>query len=127
MQAIRIIHDEHRAIAAILHGMLYLIREIRDRGAKPNFDLFGAMIYYIDAFPERLHHPKEDMYLFRVLRTRHPDSCRCSTGWRKSIGPTPRCARAGAGALPARRCLGIPGFRQGSGRLCGISLEPHAR
>jgi hemerythrin-like domain-containing protein len=74
MQAIRIIHDEHRAIAAVLHGMLYLVHEIRDRGAKPNFDVFGAMIYYIDAFPERFHHPKEDRYLFRVLRIRHPDA-----------------------------------------------------
>ena len=74
MQAIRIIHDEHRAIAAVLHGMLYLVREIRDRGAKPNFDVFGAMIHYIDAFPERFHHPKEDRYLFRVLRIRHPDA-----------------------------------------------------
>jgi len=74
MKAIRIIRDEHRAIAAILHGMLYLVRGIREQGAKPNFDLFGAMIYYIDAFPERFHHPKEDRYLFRVLRVRHPDS-----------------------------------------------------
>jgi len=74
MQAIRIIRDEHRAIAAILHGMLFLVRKIRDRGATPDFNLFGAMIYYIDAFPERFHHPKEDRYLFHVLRVRHPDS-----------------------------------------------------
>jgi hemerythrin-like domain-containing protein len=74
MQAIRIIRDEHRSIAAVLHGMLYLVHEIRDRGAKPNFDVFGAMIYYIDAFPERSHHPKEDSYLFRVLRIRHPEA-----------------------------------------------------
>ena len=74
MQAIRIIRDEHRAIAAILHGMLFLVRKIRDRGATPDFNLFGAMIYYIDAFPERFHHPKEDRYLFHVLRIRHPES-----------------------------------------------------
>ena len=74
MQAVRIIRDEHRAIAAILHGMLFLVRKIRDRGATPDFNLFGAMIYYIDAFPERFHHPKEDRYLFHVLRIRHPDS-----------------------------------------------------
>jgi hemerythrin-like domain-containing protein len=74
MQAIRIIHEEHRAMAAVLHGMVYLVREIRDRGAKPNFDVFGAMIYYLDAFPERFHHPKEDAYLFRVLRIRYPDA-----------------------------------------------------
>ena len=74
MQAIRIIHDEHRSLAAVLHGMLYLVHQIRDRGAEPNFDLFGAMIYYIDAFPERFHHPKEDQYLFRLLRMRRPEA-----------------------------------------------------
>ncbi|HEV2979339.1 MAG TPA: hemerythrin domain-containing protein [Casimicrobiaceae bacterium] len=74
MEAIRIIQDEHRSLAAILHGMLYLVHEIRDRGANPDFDLFGAMIYYVDAFPERFHHPKEDQYLFWLLRIRHREA-----------------------------------------------------
>jgi hemerythrin-like domain-containing protein len=74
MEAIRIIQDEHRSLAAVLHGMLYLVHEIRDRGAKPDFDLLGAMVYYIDAFPEHFHHPKEDHYLFARLRVRHPDA-----------------------------------------------------
>ena len=74
MEAIRVIQDEHRSLAAVLHGMLYLVHEIRDRGAKPDFDLLGAMVYYIDAFPERFHHPKEDRYLFARLRLRHPDA-----------------------------------------------------
>ena len=64
MQADRIIHDEHRSLAAVLHGMLHLVHAIRDRGARPDFNVLGAMIYYIDAFPERFHHPKEDEYLF---------------------------------------------------------------
>ncbi len=74
MQSLRIIKDEHRSLAAVLHGMLYLVHEIRDRGAKPNFALLGAMIYYIDTVPERFHHPKEDQYLFWLLRIRHPDA-----------------------------------------------------
>src|SRR5215475_9570157 len=74
MRTIRVIHDEHRSIAAVLHGMLYLVREVRDHGAKPNFGVFGAMMFYIDAFPERFHHPKEDAYLFRALRERCPDA-----------------------------------------------------
>lgn len=52
--------------------MLYLVREIRDRGARADFTLLGAMVYYIDTFPERFHHPKEDKYLFRLLRMRCP-------------------------------------------------------
>jgi hemerythrin-like domain-containing protein len=74
VKSIGIICKEHRLIAAVLHGMRHLIREIRVNGAKPNFELFGAMIYYIDAFPERFHHPKEDEYLFRALCKRHPDA-----------------------------------------------------
>jgi hemerythrin-like domain-containing protein len=30
------------------------------------------MIHYIDTFPERLHHPKEDRYLFQAVRRRDP-------------------------------------------------------
>lgn len=72
MKAVHIIRDEHRSLAAIIHGMLYLVHEIRDRGATPDFNVFGAMIYYIDTVPERFHHPKEDQYLFKLLGLRHP-------------------------------------------------------
>jgi hemerythrin-like domain-containing protein len=74
VQAIRIIEDEHRSLAAVIHGMLYLVHDTRDRGASPDFKTLGAMIYYIDAFPERYHHPKEDRYLFKFLRQRCPDA-----------------------------------------------------
>ena len=72
MQSIRIIQDEHRSLAAVLNGMLFLVHEIRDKGARPDFNLFGAMLYYLDAVPERFHHPKEERYLFWLLRIRHP-------------------------------------------------------
>ena len=74
MRAVQIIIDEHRALAAVLHGMLHLVRGIRDHADKPDFTVLGAMLYYIDAFPEHFHHPKEDEYLFRILRTRRPDA-----------------------------------------------------
>jgi len=54
--------------------MLYVVHEIRDRGAKPDFGLLGSMIYYIDAVPERFHHPKEEQYLFWLLRIRSPST-----------------------------------------------------
>lgn len=74
MKALRIIRDEHRSLASVLHGMQYLVREIRDKGAPPAFDVLGAMVYYIDAFPERYHHPKEDAHLFARLRARCPEA-----------------------------------------------------
>jgi branched-chain amino acid transport system ATP-binding protein len=72
MRAVRIITDEHRALTAVLHGMLSVLRHVRYGISEPDFELLDAMLYYIRAFPERFHHPKEDAYLFRLLRERHP-------------------------------------------------------
>ena len=72
MQAKRIIEEEHRSLAAVLHGMLYVVREIRYMGMQPDFVLLEAMVHYIDAFQERFHHPKEDAYLFKLLGSRYP-------------------------------------------------------
>ena len=33
-----------------------------------------AMIYYLDTFAERVHHPKEDQYLFGLLRQRSDEA-----------------------------------------------------
>ena len=65
-----IIRDEHRSISAILHGMEYLVDRVRARKAKINPRVFRAMIYYLDTFSERMHHPKEDRFLFSALRNR---------------------------------------------------------
>ena len=64
------IGDEHRSLAAVIHGLDFLVRDARKNGRPPSFGLLRAMHYYIEQFPERLHHPKEDAYLFRKLRER---------------------------------------------------------
>jgi hemerythrin-like domain-containing protein len=68
--AITIIQDEHRSLSAVLHGLRHLVREMRERGKAPDFRLLGAMLYYLDAFSEKLHNPKENAYLFARLRSR---------------------------------------------------------
>ena len=73
-QAIRIIHDEHRSISAVLSGLKSLAQMAQDSRLRPEFEVFRAMIYYIDAFPERMHHPKEDEHLFARLLQRKPDA-----------------------------------------------------
>ena len=74
MNAIGILQAEHRSLAAVMHGMLYLVRDVRLRGAAPRLDVLAAMIDYINAFPERFHHPKEEAYLFRLLAKRRSDA-----------------------------------------------------
>lgn len=73
MNALDIIRNEHQSLAAVLQGLLYLVRQTREGGRKPNFRLLSAMLYYIDTVPERFHHPKEDKYLFALLRERRPE------------------------------------------------------
>ena len=68
-----IIGDEHRSLAAVIHGLEFLVRQARDQGTAPSFPLLHAMLHYIRAFSEGLHHPKEDAYLFRKLRARTKD------------------------------------------------------
>ena len=72
MKSIQKIRDEHRSISAVLHGLKQLARDAQNAGVKPDFRVFRAMIHYIDEFPEQLHHPKEDQYLFPPLAARVP-------------------------------------------------------
>jgi hemerythrin-like domain-containing protein len=68
--AISIIKDEHISISSVLKGLVTHVEDALD--AKRDFDPFlvSAMLDYIETVPERVHHPKEDQYLFRLLRKR---------------------------------------------------------
>lgn len=68
--ALDIIHDEHRSLAAVLQGLLQVLREVRAGRMAPDFTLLRAMLDYIATVPEKLHHPKEDEFLYRRLRAR---------------------------------------------------------
>ena len=73
LSPVSVIRGEHRSLAMVIHGLEYLVRDSREREAPPRFPLLRAMLHYINAFPEKLHHPKEDAYLFRKLRQRTPE------------------------------------------------------
>lgn len=69
-QALNTIRAEHRTLAAVIHNLKDLLSEVHAERMKVDFPLLWSMVYYIDAFPDRLHHPKEDEWLFRLLRQR---------------------------------------------------------
>jgi hemerythrin-like domain-containing protein len=74
MKAIAIIQDEHRAITAVVEGLRQLVAGIAAGRMAPDHALLAALFHYIEQFPERLHHPKEDDYLFARLRVRRPEA-----------------------------------------------------
>jgi len=72
--SIHIIRDEHAALAAMLRSLGMMVE--RGPGAHPQnyFDVLRAMLFYIDEFPERLHHPKETELLFPKVAERAPET-----------------------------------------------------
>jgi hemerythrin-like domain-containing protein len=70
--AIRIIREEHKALASVMSAMLRLLDESRQEGTRPDFALLRSMVFYIDEFPQRRHHTKETELFFPKLRARSP-------------------------------------------------------
>lgn len=69
MEALHIIGEEHQSLAAILHAIRFMLKEIAAGRLEPDLKLFEAMVHYLDAYAEKRHHPKEDR-LFRYLERR---------------------------------------------------------
>jgi len=72
--AITIMKSEHRSISAVLQGLKELARMAQDARVRPRFEVLRSMLRYIDEYPEKLHHPKEDEHLFARLVARAPET-----------------------------------------------------
>ena len=71
--ALQVIRNEHTALAAVLRSLSMMI--VHGPGGDPErfFNVLRAMLFYIDEFPERLHHPKESELLFPKLVRAAPE------------------------------------------------------
>ena len=67
---LRVIRDEHGVLSAVLRSISLLLSESRRRGVEPDFTIMRAMLFYIDEFPEKVHHKKESELLFPKMRQR---------------------------------------------------------
>lgn len=65
--ALQVIRDEHSAVSAVLRSMLQMMERDPDDQPERFFDVLRAMLFYIDEFPERRHHPKESDLLFPMI------------------------------------------------------------
>lgn len=68
-RTLEIIRDEHSSMAAMLQSLRLMVKQGPGDDPKGFFEVLRAMLFYIDEFPERLHHPKETELLFpRVVK-----------------------------------------------------------
>ncbi len=69
-KSIRTIREEHSSLGAMLRSMTLMVQ--RGTGDNPEkfFDVLRAMLFYMDEFPQRLHHTKETELLFPSVAAR---------------------------------------------------------
>ena len=106
--AIDVIQNEHQALAAMLRSMHLLVTQAQREGRDPDFSVLRAMLFYVDEFPERLHHPKESALLFPALRQRCPELRGTLDRLDTDHGHGETAIRALAHALLAWEVLGQP-------------------
>lgn len=72
--AVTTLQAEHRSLAAVLDALAYLVDQGLHDKTGQNLSLLRLILDYIEGFPDRYHHPKEDELLFPRIRTRVPEA-----------------------------------------------------
>ncbi len=124
--SIRIILDEHRAVSAVLRSLMAMLE--RGPGDEPErfFDVVRAMLFYIDEYPERLHHPKESNLLFPKVARRVPALLPVIGRLEREHMGGEQAVRELQHLLLAWELLGEPrrvAFAEAAGRYVGFYLE----
>ena len=125
-ESMRIILDEHSALRAMLRSLTMML----DRGPMTDkdkfFDVVRAMLFYIDEFPERLHHPKESLLLFPKVAQLAPQTQDTLRQLEKDHVQGEAKVRELQHLLLAWELLGESRravFEQGARSYCGFYLE----
>ena len=64
------LHEEHKNIARLLNAMENQLERLA-MARSPDYDLLQCIANYFCDYPDRCHHPKEDV-IFRKLQAKHP-------------------------------------------------------
>jgi hemerythrin-like domain-containing protein len=67
-RAISALDKEHRSIRKVVALLERLLEDLARFDSEPDFVLLSSALYYIDEFPERVHHPTEEQHIFDRLR-----------------------------------------------------------
>jgi hemerythrin-like domain-containing protein len=70
VEIIEILRQEHRNIEKLLQVMEQELT-VFDRGERPDYEVFGAIVEFFKNYPDSCHHPKEDI-IYEKFRTRNP-------------------------------------------------------
>jgi hemerythrin-like domain-containing protein len=97
-RAVSVLQNEHRSLLEVVALLERLLQDVARLDSEPDFVLLATAFYYIDEFPERVHHPKEERHIFDRLRRKttalDPALDRLQSQHRESDTLASRAARA---------------------------------
>jgi hemerythrin-like domain-containing protein len=70
---VKTIEAEHRNLARVLKTLEAIVDRIDTDRHPGDMDRLYDICHYVRVFPDRIHHPKEDRYVFGPLRTEAPE------------------------------------------------------
>lgn len=70
--ALKMILDEHQALACVLRELRDTVANAGAAAVPPDFERLRSMLFYMDEMPARLHHRAEEQVLFPRIRERCP-------------------------------------------------------
>lgn len=62
--SLRVIREEYAALAAMLRSLQLMVERRPKKNVENFLSVLRAMLFYVDEFPERLHHTKDTALLF---------------------------------------------------------------
>lgn len=74
MQALNIISAEHSGMWRLTTALDSIGKDMQYSGGHAPVEVVTLMLDYLSSYIDRMHHPKEDEHLFRLLRLRSPQS-----------------------------------------------------
>lgn len=69
----KVIHKEHQDLFSVLTCLRLMAKKGKEGSDPLNLDAFRQAFHYMETFLNTYHHPKEDAYLFPLMRERCPD------------------------------------------------------
>ncbi|PTB19024.1 hemerythrin [Trinickia symbiotica] len=110
--ATQVILNEHGQLSAVIGGMLRFVERVEGGEQVPGIMVLRAMLYYIREYPEQVHHPKEDCYLFPPLSGRSSELDAVIGKLRSQHAEDERLVRALEDALTRYELKGEPAFAE---------------
>ena len=92
----------------MLRSLSMLLAQARRESHRPDFEVLRAMLFYVDEFPERLHHRKESELLFPRLLQRCPELAPVIEGLERDHAQGENAIRELEHALLAFEVMGEP-------------------